>query len=228
MQNISRKVLVVLLLVLSVLVIGVGAYVVYQIQNTQAPTPSSASGFGVTATRELYPEAERVFRVMGCDNLFSEAVIDTYAPVDFAELRALDMTVESTFDTPLNPLNCLVELSTDETLFISLHTYELKSLIDATKEELYERIKAKNLAEVISQGNYFGSEYFFGIDKSNNENCRSNLFNQQNEFEYLTIQYIGFDDCAEISGLNGTINYVISRVVDEAMIQINKTLTITD
>ncbi len=225
----GRKITIFILLLLTIGLGAVSLYVTYNITQDNAPEDSDASGFGPEATTDLFSVVEKYFREVPCETLMSNYNATTEL-IDAVN----EATEAGTYSfEPANlpqatdiPMQCIFNLGPDHSVVFLAYTYEVESDIDNSAEELYARVKEQyGLNEVVDEGTSDRIKYFFGWDQVTTVAveklvCRSVLFESQNDFEYASVVYYGFDDCTDVINLNKILTQAISdraiQVIDGA------------
>ena len=230
MQNVSRKVLVIMLLILAIGAIGVTAFIIYQIQKSQAPTSSSASGFGPNATTDLYEPIETAFKQSKCEDFFSAATLS-----ENAALSSLGTTITSQFEwresiaLPQLALNCTYTLADNKKLVFYVYSYAKDTQVFDSQAILIGVVNKVSLDD--GEKGYLGSvetfdtrtKYTFGSDVTLDGSCRVNIFDDQNDFYYASINYIGFGECKAEETIN--LNKEIIKSFIDKITNIVKTVT---
>lgn len=188
----NPKVKVVLLLVGGlVLVIGT-AFLAVRLAQTTSPEDTSATGFGRTATRDLFAPVATTFSGIRCNTLFNTNLLELTPNIQ-DDIKSIELVNEV---APFQDLSkwCEYDIGGGRKITFSLLPYSAESDIDSDREALYTRINGELLYNynIYAHDNWFNVDYYLGEDAEIDNGCRTNLFHFQNDFEYASIHYEGF------------------------------------
>ncbi len=223
-----KKVIIVVLIVLT-LILGVGSIVISQLlQNNQAPSNSNASGFGTAVDRQYFDDFYQAFLTRGCFALLSDSTVNAYAPSGFTEVTKYKYTITNEAPEDKNPLNCTIKLNDgSKEIDLSVYTYDQNSGIDPTADALFSRVNA-NISSISETLNATNMHYYFGTDAQDSTSCRLNLFNSKNDFEYITLVYKNFNkSCTDLKTTNDEFAFVLSTSVKELINSITNPVSYT-
>ncbi len=222
-----RKIIIVVLIVLTI-VIGIGAVIASQlIQNNLTPSGSSAFGFGEAVNKEYFDDFDKTFTGVGCYGILSNNTVNAYSLEGFTELKKYNMSLINNPAEDKLPLSCSILLDSTKSLELEVHTYNLNSAIDPSFEVLSSRVNSTNIKTINYQGSLGTGYFFYGSDLSDTNSCRMNFYNNRNDFEYITVKVIGMDTpCSEHQFLAGEISYILNKTVNGLISEIiNPTVT---
>ncbi len=150
------------------------------------------SGFVEQTTRDLFPTILEGLLRTDCEILFHEGNLEDPR---FTNLYEGEYSLEiSKLDPYTNvPLQCFYRLNDEQGFIVQVHTYAADSKIDNTRADLFERVNSQYIDLVIDQDRIGIIDYAFGTDKANNDECITTMYHPLNDFEVITIEYIGFD-----------------------------------
>jgi hypothetical protein len=220
----ARKVAVIALVVMTIALAAVGAVILYQVQTQQTPKDSLASGFGSSANRSNFTNVELAFLDTPCEFFLNKdyvtntgsTILDSLG-LKFSHGRDRGLEYENDFAK-----SCFYYFKDapggTKIIELRVKAYKTNSTIDPNAEALYSRINTPSITITESGRIEPAVNYFFGQAKGLTEICRTNLFHDQNDFEYAAISYSGFKSCAEIIEVNQLLTAVIAGRVSDVML----------
>lgn len=213
-----KRVIIIVLIIVTIGLGGASILLSQMLQNSQAPNSSKASGFGETATKDLYEPLSKAFETTGCVGLLSPAIIDYYVRDDFSEVNKYSYEYYDLNTGNNIPVHCFIDLDVGRKIELELHAYDKNSDIASSKDALYSKVNTSLIKSKTTSGSFKQTQYFFGEGVNNGE-CITTIFNTLNEFEYLKLVYQNFDkSCNELTKLNGEVSYVIGNAITDLII----------
>ncbi len=231
----SRKLLLICLMVAAVFLVGIGIVIVLQITQNPLPGGNEASssssnstdipvaGFGSTAIRDNFTVVEQAFAGLDCTWYLNEdllrntgnPLIDELA-VEFNHGR--DRELEVTNDYAKNCFYYFYDANLNfKIVEFYVKAYQEDSAIDSDAQALFNRINSRTLINQIEDGYYLNSiKYFYGESHIDNT-CQINMFHEQNDFEYASVLFHSFGTCELYTGVSRDLAFIIAEKLEKVM-----------
>jgi hypothetical protein len=204
--NTSRNATVVVLLILTLALILSSVFIALRLQTSTAPDQAGAAGYGETADPTLFDEVTLAFSQTDCRYFVSELKAEAAGYTELAAFFATARSQGKQFfpQDPFypNPLSCLSTFGPSHVIQMKVVTYSDTTVIDNSPADLYNRVNSKSLATILDEGDIEGGyHYTYGMSSVVDGICVGNIFQTINDFQSITLYYLGFD-CAENATLN--------------------------
>ncbi len=224
MKGTSRKVTIGIIAVFSLVVIVVGVVIALQLGQTQAPEDTSAAGYGAIATRDFYDDVHDLFTNIPC-----EIFLNSGLAVSLAESKSQPLTgftwqqVSGRIPGPLIPKDCNYVEEPGKQIRALMHTYGISSYVYESEEEKFALVNGSLIEEVLDSGEVAGTpiDYFFGPSKEDPTVCIGTVFHAQNEFDYVNINYAGYDSCQSLIYKNQVLSEVVGEMIAKQIESVN-------
>lgn len=216
-MNQRRKVTLAVLFVMTVLLAGVSIFITLRIQQNNAANDANASGFGATATKDLYDDVQSAFAQKPCERFFGKDFVNS----DMGLTK--DDIISTTGIAPsfVTPKDCTYNLSNNRSITFRLVAYNTNSYIDPDAQALYNRIGSIYQKDELGYLNAFDNTIFVGNSIQTTGACDALLYNNSNDFEYALIEFKGFGDCSTLVTTQAPILRVFAGNIQSIMVGIN-------
>lgn len=224
----SRKVTVVILLVLT-LALGVVAFVVAsKLRESQAPEDTQASGFGPSATRDLYDDVEELFANTSCEKFLNASNANAIIETTDSDVSEMSFTVTGEEPIDLKPKICRYEEEPDKYIDVVMQAYDADSYVYDSETEKIALLNMGLISEVLDQGAYpaLHTKYYFGTYAGSRfgyqqtaprtDMCAAIIYQDANDFEYVSLIYSGYN-CNDTVAQNKVIMETMSIIINMQM-----------
>lgn len=209
-----RKVTLAALFVMTVLLAGVSIFITIRIQQNNAANDANASGFGNTATKDLYDDVQSAFAARPCERFFGK---DFATSVGLTKDDILSVTAQT--PTFVTPKDCTYNLSNNRSISFRLVAYNTNSYIDPDANALYDRIGSIYQKDALDIFQSFDTVVITGTSLDGTA-CDSLMYHIQNDFEYALVEFKGFGDCASVITNQKIIMKVFAAGIQNIMVGI--------
>lgn len=218
----SRKILVVVLGLMTIGLGGAAIYVGLNLQNQQAPEDTSAYGFGEDAVKENFGPVLNAIEQTPCSFYVNERKLGEFELYFELESSTPGSVYGSSQDYFKICKYSLANRGAD--IYLSLQGYPEDAEIDDNREALYTRVNNELFQNTgnLEQGRFFGTvDYFLGRAKSYVDgepgNCLVAMYHVQNDFEYASVEFKGFN-CEEEKDTIKSFSAVIADRINRLML----------
>lgn len=221
-MNSRRKVTLAILFVMTALLAGVSIFITLRIQQNNAANDANASGFGQTATRDLYDDVQTAFAAKPCERFFGKDFVNSSMNLTKDDI----ISVTGLTPTIATPKECTYNLSNNRTIKFRLVSYNLQSYIDPDEEALYARIGSIYQQDPIDTFLSFDT-VVITAPSLDGKACDSLMYHVQNDFEYALVEFKGFGDCATVVANNKLIMQVFAGNIQGIIVSVTPKLPVS-
>lgn len=199
----SKKILVIILGLMTVGLGGAAIYVGVNLQNQQAPEDTSAYGFGEDAVTTNFDPVRNAIEKTPCSFYVTDRKLSAYE----LDLNINTIATDSyggEYDN-LKVCHFQIDNAENKAAYLTLKGYAEDAEIDDSRQQLYNRINSQYFLNTgnLEEGRLLGEvDYFLGKPQyppqgvNADNSCMLTLYHVQNDFEYAAVRLKGFN-CEE-------------------------------
>lgn len=211
---------------MTITLIAASVFIAIRLQTSTAPQQTGAAGYGESADPTLFNDVTLAFSQTDCRFFVSEekAIAGGYTEVAKLYAKARQQGKQFFPQNPVypNPLNCLFTFDGPTAIQMKVVTYSSETVIDESPQALYTRVNNNTFEVVFDEGVLEGGyRFFYGRSSVTRGLCVSNIFQDINDFQTITLYYSGFD-CEDHIALNEDLSRYIA---DEVSTMLSDTIS---
>ncbi len=229
-----RRLSIISLLILTGLFVAGGAFLAVQLQQSQAPDDTGATGFGDNADLTLIPIVKNNIANTSCETFLETGFLST---VDYLADKTFILQDKTDLTTsPYAPKDCFYT-SGDLLIHTAVFSYpESYDFIPDSFQNLVNDVNGLLLDQVYKKGRFnytdtFNITYFYGDQRAGEDDngkaltsdtCTVTMYHNWNDINYAAVDITGFGDCFDgsLAAAAVTITEEFAENLNEAIVNV--------